>query len=52
MSRYYDIENLKKRVLDVANACGLKTTIFVLDNAQVSDYEFEYLKFLLVLEKE
>ncbi|MEY8387673.1 methyltransferase domain-containing protein [Oscillospiraceae bacterium 38-13] len=51
MSRYYDVEHLKKRVIDLAESVGLKSTIFVLDNTQVPEYEFAYLKFILMLEK-
>lgn len=51
MSRYYDVEHLRKRVLDIAAGAGLKATVFVLDNSQVPAYEFAYLKFVLMLEK-
>lgn len=51
MSRYYDVDHLKKRVLDIAESLNMKATVFVLDNAQVPEYEFAYLKFVLMLEK-
>lgn len=51
IGRFYDINALKKRVLDVAEDCGLITKIYVLPNELVECDSFVYLKFILVLEK-
>jgi SAM-dependent methyltransferase len=51
MSRYYDVKHLKSRIINEAEALGLKHSIFILPDEQIPPYEFAYLKFILMLEK-
>lgn len=51
MSRFYDVKNLKIRVLDIAIKLGFRCKIYVLNSKQVEKDGFVYLKFVLVLEK-
>lgn len=55
-ANHYDVDHLRSRVLDVAEASGLKYEIYILDNEDIPKYDFKncfsYMKFILVLTKE
>ena len=54
-ANHYDIPHLKSRILDTAEAVGMKYVIYILPNDDVPPYDFHncfsYLKFILVLTK-
>ncbi len=52
IGRFYDIAALKRRVLNVAEKFGLKTTVYILPNKLVECDSFVYLKFILMLQKQ
>lgn len=52
IGRFYDVRNLKKRVINRAENKGMKTTVHILPNEQVEKDGFVYLKFFLEMEKQ
>lgn len=51
IGRFYDVDALKRRVLDVAKEVGLKAKVYVFPDELVTCDAFAYLKFILELRK-
>lgn len=53
MSRYYDVETLKERLINTCKRLGGECIIHIIPTEQVLEYKFAYLKFVLeIIKKE
>lgn len=51
LSRFYNIDSLQERVINIARKNGLEASIFCLHDDDIEIDEFVYLKFILILTK-
>lgn len=51
LARFYDVDTLYRRIISVANECGLTHRLFCIPDQNVEKDKMVYLKFILSLEK-